>query len=441
VSEIPVIGIDNSGGPHAGNLYAAFYTWTGSAMKVEVATSTTRGTSWGAPVPVVPPADPNDEFFPWLSVSNGGLVGVTWLDRRYDPQDRQYERFAAISSDGGATFPNLLIASTPSNPKNDGFNGTFMGDYTGNVWNSSGTTLYASRMDTRNGVNTQDEVGGRIGTGSVPAWNSVPNSKVNPASTLAGVVAISATDVWAVGNNGGGSNGQALIEQWNGTSWNVVPSPKPVGPSSSAPNAVTAGSKRTPTPTPSPTPSSTFSALNGVAAVSASDIWAVGNAGNSTTNLTLTEHWNGTSWSVVRSPNAGTSFNTLFAVATDLTADVWAVGSFQTTSGTQTLIEHWNGTAWSVVPSPNGNSASGSSNDLAALGVVSTSDVWAAGLSTDSFGDLVTLTEQWNGTSWQVVPSLDFQGSAQSRVLGVAAITPANVWAVGITGLTEQYCC
>jgi hypothetical protein len=84
----------------------------------------------------------------------------------------------------------------------------------------------------------------------VPAWNSVPNPKVNPASTLAGVVAISATDVWAVGNNGGGSNGQALIEQWNGTSWNVIPSVEAQG--------------------------SVQGRFLGVAAITASNVWAVG---------------------------------------------------------------------------------------------------------------------------------------------------------------------
>jgi hypothetical protein len=107
---------------------------------------------------------PNDEFFPWLSVSSGGLVGVTWLDRRNDPANLRYQAFAAVSSDGGATFPNLQIASAASNPNNDGFFGGFMGDYTGNAWNSTGTILYASWMDSRNGVNMQDEVGGRIGT-------------------------------------------------------------------------------------------------------------------------------------------------------------------------------------------------------------------------------------------------------------------------------------
>jgi hypothetical protein len=39
-----------------------------------------------------------------------------------------------------------------------------MGDYTGNIWKSTGMTLYASWMDSRNGTNMQDEVGGRVGT-------------------------------------------------------------------------------------------------------------------------------------------------------------------------------------------------------------------------------------------------------------------------------------
>jgi hypothetical protein len=44
-----------------------------------------------------------------------------------------------------------------SNPFNDGFGGSFMGDYTGNIW--SETTLFASWTDTRSGI-AQDEVGG-----------------------------------------------------------------------------------------------------------------------------------------------------------------------------------------------------------------------------------------------------------------------------------------
>jgi hypothetical protein len=156
VSNIPSVGIDNSAGSHKGNLYVTFYNWTGSQLQVEVSTSTNGGSSWGAPVRVT--TAKNDEFFPWLTVSATGIVGVTWNDRRNDPSNLSYEEFGALSSDGASFGTNFQIASQPSNPLHDGFGGGFMGDYTGNVW--AGKSLYAVWTDTRGGVNGQEFVGG-----------------------------------------------------------------------------------------------------------------------------------------------------------------------------------------------------------------------------------------------------------------------------------------
>jgi hypothetical protein len=413
VSEIPVIGIDNSSGAHAGNLYAAFYTWTGSSMVVEVATSTTGGSTWGAPVRVTV-CSPHDQFFPWLSVSSSGLVGVSWLDRRDDPINLSYEAFAAISNDGGATFPNLQIASAASNPNNDGFKGSFMGDYTGNVWDSTGTTLHASWMDSRKGTIMQDEVGGRIGTGSVPAWNFSCSSNVGTGSNqLNGVATVSASNVWAVGYSIPSPSigvSQTLTEHWNGTSWSVV----------SSPNVGTLGNS-----------------LNAVAVVSASDIWAVGDSHTSNNFLqTLIEHWNGTNWSVVTSPNVGTSDNILRGVAVVSANDIWAVGDSGNES--QTLIEHWNGTNWSVVTSPN---VGPFKNQLTAVAVVSASDVWAVGFSdTSSSAVLQTLTEHWNGSSWSVISSPS-PGTSTNQLSAVAVVSATDIWAVGFffttSGLQE----
>ncbi len=156
VSNIPAIDIDNSSGSHSGNLYATFYNYTGSQMQVEVATSTNGGATWGAPVRVTTAA--NDEFFPWLTVSPTGIIGVTWYDRRNDPSNLSYEEFGALSSDGGASFgTNYQLASKPSNPHNDGFGGSFIGDYSGNYW--AGKSLYAVWTDTRGG-NDQEFIGG-----------------------------------------------------------------------------------------------------------------------------------------------------------------------------------------------------------------------------------------------------------------------------------------
>ncbi len=159
VSEIPVIGVDNSGGTRSGQLYVVEYNWTGSYMQVQVTSSTDGGTTWSTPVPVAPKSDTHDQFFPWLNVDSRGNVGVTWLDRRNDTSNINYEAFGTWSADGGAGFKtNVQIADTPSNPFNDGFGSGFMGDYSGNAW--TGKKLYASWTDTRNGSYSQGEVGG-----------------------------------------------------------------------------------------------------------------------------------------------------------------------------------------------------------------------------------------------------------------------------------------
>jgi len=89
------------------------------------------------------------------------MVGVSWLDRRNDPANISYRAFAALSLTGGATFTRShLLSTAQSNPANDGFGGTFMGDYTGNVW--ANNTLLVSWMDSRSGANMQDEVGGFV---------------------------------------------------------------------------------------------------------------------------------------------------------------------------------------------------------------------------------------------------------------------------------------
>ena len=158
ISDIPVIGVDDSTGAHAGNLYVATYNWTGSFMQVQVSTSTNGGATWSAPR-VLAPTETHDQFFQWLEVSPTGVVGVTWLDRSADPSNLEYNAVAAASTNGGASYHGPAKVSTQmSNPDNDGFGGGFMGDYTGNAWDGP-DTLYQSWMDTRTGV-SQDETGG-----------------------------------------------------------------------------------------------------------------------------------------------------------------------------------------------------------------------------------------------------------------------------------------
>ena len=231
------------------------------------------------------------------------------------------------------------------------------------------------------------------------AWSIVPSPDPGAISNgLAGIVAISASDIWAVGSfsNINGLS-RSLTEHWNGNTWSVVASPN-------APDMLNNG-------------------LNGIAAISARDIWAVGSSSNSSASQTLIEHWNGSSWSITGSPDTG-SQNGLSAVATVKANDIWAVGSSSnSSSASQALTEHWNGSTWSVVASPSPGSSFVTLDDITA---VSANNIWAAG-STNGF--TTTLIEHWNGAQWSVVPSPDPE---QINILiGIAAVSSHNIWAVG----------
>src|SRR5437667_374969 len=135
--------------------------------------------------------------------------------------------------------------------------------------------------------------------------------------------------------------------------------------------------------------------LFGVASISANDVWAVGSFDPQglSPSQTLLEHWISTNWSVVASPNVGTQLNGVNGVTAVSTSDIWAGGQCNNGTGQQTLIEHWNGTSWSVVSSPN---VSGASNELLAIAAVSTTDVWAVGDSNSSGVELAPIAH-WNG--------------------------------------------
>jgi Neuraminidase (sialidase) len=158
VYNYPVIGVDNGNRLYSGSLYVAMYSWTGTYMRVQVIRSTDDGKTWSQPVPLAPKTDTHDQFFPAISVSPSGLVGVSWLDRRNDPGNHKFQAFAAFSNDGGKRFNrNWQLTKAFSDPDVGGPDG-FMGDYTGNTW--SGGNFIAAWMDSSNGTDMQEVIGG-----------------------------------------------------------------------------------------------------------------------------------------------------------------------------------------------------------------------------------------------------------------------------------------
>lgn len=153
---------------------------------------------------------------------------------------------------------------------------------------------------------------------------------------------------------------------------------------------------------------------------------------------TLIEHWNGTTWQRVASPNPAVLNNFLDGVVAISATDIWAVGFYFSMSHNAdlTLIEQWNGTTWQVVASPN---VAGLNNELDSVAAVSAHNIWAVGDSaTSSTGPSQTLTEQWNGTSWQVVPSPN-PGAFENYLYGLVRVPGTHqLWAVGLDNSTTS---
>jgi hypothetical protein len=191
-------------------------------------------------------------------------------------------------------------------------------------------------------------------------WNRVPSPSVYLAgNSLYSVSAISSTDVWAVGIYSQGGATHTLTEHWDGTQWTLVTSPN---------NGVR------------------INGLASVQAIASNDVWAVGNTSLNDPNYdyTLIEHWDGTQWSIVPSPNVGIS-NRLYGVTAVSASDVWAVGNFNRLGQIpNTLILHWDGSSWTVVSSPSPGTVT---NELDGAVSFSTGEVWTAGRHNDQTGN------------------------------------------------------
>ena len=327
------------------------------------------------------------------------------------------------------------------------------------------------RTPSPSGARSASPSGGGSAAPCAPTWQlsaaPVPSGAAAASTQLAGVAVVSSTDVWAVGSSGpAGQTATTLTEHWNGTAWSIVKSPD-------ASNAAALGGDQ----------------LTAVAAVSTADIWAVGYIGTpavsyssqgepqSTAVQTLTEHWNGTAWSVVDAPDVAARdgvepWDVLTSIAAINTDDVWAVGvtEWPLTYGAgnfvaaQPLVEHWNGTYWAIVDVPDPEPAppdwalaqagtppatGATIGSVALLGVAagSADDVWLVGgyeadmgVQTYAPSPWETLTEHWNGTSWSAVPAPDAtlpeplsggSSAADDLLTSASESSGGTLWAVG----------
>jgi hypothetical protein len=228
------------------------------------------------------------------------------------------------------------------------------------------------------------------------AWTVPPTPNVAGANStnLRSVDCSSANSCMAVGNAvfPGGfklpSPSTTVAERWDGTSWQVVPSPNP--------------------------PGATWSELNGISCPLPRICFAVGfwrtdpnSPFGSGIPRPLIELWDGTSWSIQPGPDVPQG--SLDAVSCSGLLACTAVGSVLDQSLHQPLAERWDGTGWHVQSTPTPNSTDPHENSLLAVSCPRRGTCTAVGGST-TFGacppcgpsDRSPLVERWFGRvdSW-----------------------------------------
>lgn len=302
--------------------------------------------------------------------------------------------------------------------------------------------------------------------GDGSTWIRVPSVDPGPRnSTLSAVSALSATDAWAVGFYASDGAAHPLIERWDGSSWtqDVLPGKHLLGGRLVAVDALSPtdvwavgsvahefgypdllvehwdGTSWTEVATDSQ-PSWAMREFLDVTVVGPDDVWATGDGlqDEEAGLLPLTEHWNGSTWSIVK-VNYGDRFDNHELRAIDATSsgDLWTVGDQRVSPQETTLTEHWSGSAWMRVASP--NPGSGRGTFLYDVAAQASDNVWSVGAYDDGRA-LHALVLNWDGSAWTRIAAPSPGGRFDTTLTSVSADSSNDAWAVGFfdNGVKQQ---
>jgi hypothetical protein len=111
----PRLALDASTGPNRGRLYITNESNSGAVARINVLSSGDGGQTWSAPVRVDDGNTSTDANSPGIAVTDAGLLGVAWYDRRGDPKNACFQEYFSASVDGGTTFlPNRVVRESPT---------------------------------------------------------------------------------------------------------------------------------------------------------------------------------------------------------------------------------------------------------------------------------------------------------------------------------------
>ena len=121
-------------------------------------------------------------------------------------------------------------------------------------------------------------------------------------------------------------------------------------------------------------------------------------------------------WAIAPTPNPATGSSQLLGIGEVSSTDVWAVGLSNDPATGAPLAEHWNDTSWSIVPTASTGGWLWDADGAAS------NDVWAAGDG---------VLEHWNGSTWSSVAIPLPSGGASPRIRTIEAVAANDVYAAG----------
>ncbi|CAN5855750.1 hypothetical protein BH20ACI4_BH20ACI4_27790 [soil metagenome] len=226
------------------------------------------------------------------------------------------------------------------------------------------------------------------------SWTTVTffDDPVSPQfgiSSVKSIAVVNDNDLWIVGSRFGGAS---WTLHWDGISLTTIPSPN-----------IDSGNS-----------------LKDISVINSNDIWAVGSF--------IVIRWNGTEWQIVPG-NLPRSMH-LGGVAAVSPTEVWAVGTtttcgpFMGCSSFDAIIRY-DGTNWTVAPVEQFSANQVILNGISASG---SNDVWVVGLA-----DSKTLVLHYENGMFRRIQSENAPPSPNdfNQLFSVSALNPNEVWTVG----------
>jgi hypothetical protein len=126
---MPQTVCDLSNGPFRGNIYINYTDSAGNNdHDVKLIKSTNGGLNWSSIKRVNNDPAGKEQFFSWMTIDQAtGYLYFVFYDRRNYSDNLTTDVYMARSTDGGETFTNFVVSSTPFVPGGS----TFFGDYNG----------------------------------------------------------------------------------------------------------------------------------------------------------------------------------------------------------------------------------------------------------------------------------------------------------------------